>query len=1527
MADQEKKPVASISGDELLQKMTERASIPAEMTFARSYPIPLLIVAIGASAGGLDAVSRLFDAISAAIATDDTHCGILSGAAFVFVQHLDPTHNSLLATLLAEHTAMTVVEASDNCPIAAGHAYIIPPGRYLSVAAGRLHLSAPQTKHGTRMPFDLLLRSLANDCGPQTIGVVLSGTGTDGSLGLSALAATGGLIVAQDPEEAEFEGMPRSAVATGHVDRILRLADMPAVFADRARKIGGNAATPDVLWQKSDPAKSGTGAPDSQDQSATETELVSDSEATTLVAILAILHEHTAQDFRQYKSGTIIRRIERRLGLLGIEQGDLTEYLDLLHKRPAECRLLAKDLLIHVTGFFRDPKVFEALDKTIIPEMIRGFTAQQTLRIWVAGCSTGEEAYSIAMVCRDAITAAKRGIKLQIFASDVGSDAIAVARDGLYSIEIADSVPADRLTRYFTREDGGYRVLPILRGDVVFTVQDVLSDPPFSRMDLVSCRNLLIYLTPQAQAKVISLFHFALREGGILMLGSSETVGKNVGRFEVIAKNERFYRHIGRSRLGEPGFPLSFGETLPRLATPNRDVAQARQSSLADICAKAILASHAPAAVLINGERQVLFSMGPTNRYLQLAPGYASHDLLAMAAPAMRRKLKLAIDQAIGGHPIRGGREPEASVYGKPLSGIHRNRTRLTLDGMTIWFHITVDRLTGENEDLLLVCFVDEPAATAVVPSIPGHVDAGRIAELERELQAARAELQLSIQNEETSHQEQKAINEEALSVNEEFQSTNEELLTSKEELQSLNEELTALNSQLQESLDRQRLTSDDLQNVLYSTNIGTLFLDLDLKIRFFTPAVSALFHIIPGDIGRPLADLRSIAADDTLLADAHKVVSSANSIECEVAAPGAIFFLRRIFPYLTHDGRIEGVVITFADITERKAIEEALETTKHEAERANLAKSRFLAAASHDLRQPLQSLTLLKELLVQAVEGEKPQQLLARFEQTLRTISGMLNALLDINQIEAGVVRPQPIGFPLSDVFERMHDEFGDLAQAQDLSLRIVPTSVAVETDPHLLEQILRNLLENAIKYTEQGKVLLGARRQGQSLRIEVGDTGIGIPEIDLQAIFDEFHRVDNGTSERNRGLGLGLSIVQRLGRLLGHHIDVRSEPGKGSVFSITVPMSQGQTLKKLAAWPDGAEATPPCRSKVVVVDDDPDIRDLLELLLKANGCIVSTAANAAAALKLVAAGAIQPEILLTDYNLPHGMNGLELLKNLRVLLNQDLPGIILTGDVATETLAKIALEDCMQLSKPVDPRELVQAIERLSPTQAWPASPGMPLSANLATAVVYVVDDDPDICLTLCEVLQGDGHSARHFDSCEAFMAAYRPGGEGCLLVDAHLPGISGLDLLKTLRARGDDMPVILITGDGDIALAVEAMQAGACEFIEKPANRAELLAGVARAIAQSHNIRRAAAVHDDAAARIAELTARQREIMGLILAGHSSKNIAADLDISQRTVENHRAAIMQRMHVKSLPELARLAIKAEPGRGASERIVQKD
>ena len=754
------------------------------------------VVGIGTSAGGLDACRKLLTVLPAE-----------PGMAFILVQHLDPTHESMMVELLAGHTSMPVQQASDGMPLERDQFYLIPPGTYLSVVDGTLRLSQPLARHGARLPFDFLLRSMAEDCGSRAIAVILSGSGSDGSLASSTIKENGGLVIAQDPEEAEYDGMSRAAIDTGCVDNVLPIAKMPAVLAKHSRRLARRLA-------RNDPAQDPVGDP--------------------LPDIIELLRANSGHDFRLYKRGTLQRRIERRMAVAGTPDGDMQSYLAQLRSDGNERDLLAKDLLINVTSFFRDAAVFDLLAEKFIPDLVREQKSDVPLRIWVAGCSSGEETYSLTILFREAIAAANSSVKLQVFASDVDTESIALAREGVYPDTIESDVSAERLRRFFSKEDRNYRVSTDLRSTITFTVQDLLADPPFSRIDMVSCRNLLIYLRPEAQSRVISLFHFALRQDGLLLLGNSETVGHLDTYFSPIAKAERLYRHVGRSRPGEIGFLIGSGDSVRAAPSPRPPRIASRQASLAELCRELVLETYAPAALLINRSNECLYSIGPTDRYLRVAPGQPTHDLFAMAREGMRTKLRSAIQRAVQENAL-------VSVAGG----------RAKHDGVTVRFSIDVQPVLSDGEPLLLICFVEEPKRERLLSPALEEPDLPRVADLERELAATRVELQAAIRNLEISGEEQKAINEEALSANEEFQSTNEELLTSKEELQSLNEELTALNSQLQETLERQRTTSNDLQNVLYSTDIATLFLDRALQIRFFTPAIKSFFSIIPSDIGR----------------------------------------------------------------------------------------------------------------------------------------------------------------------------------------------------------------------------------------------------------------------------------------------------------------------------------------------------------------------------------------------------------------------------------------------------------------------------------------------------------------------------------------------------------------------------------------------------------------------------------------------------------------------------------------------------
>jgi two-component system CheB/CheR fusion protein len=1433
----------------------------------RCFPV----VGIGASAGGLEACKTLVEAVPSG-----------SGIAFILVQHLDPSHESMMVELLAGHTSLTVRQAADGMPVEPNNLYVIPPGTYLSVEHGALVVSPPTARHGARLPFDFLLNSMAEHLGSRVIAVVLSGTGADGAAALKAVKDRGGLVIAQEPAEAGYDGMPRSAIATGLVDLVLPASQIAPAVARHCQDHG-------LIQPLGDPL------PDGATRSA-------------LTRIIDLLLTKTAHDFRLYKRGTLERRIERRMAMAAIKLRDLEGYLAFLGSDPGELELLAKDLLINVTNFFRDPKVFDLIESEIIPDLVGSAAPDQRLRIWVPGCSTGEEAYSLTILLLEQIAAVKAKTKLQVFASDIDADAVASARDGLYPKTIEADVSPARLAEFFTKEETGYRISAQLRASVVFTVQDVLSDPPFSRIDLVSCRNLLIYLQPEAQAKAIGLFHFALRQGGVLLLGSSETIPDIEGRFEVISKPARLYRQIGRSRPGDLHFPMVSGD--PR--NPSRrgaDLAGARPALHAALCQRLLLDKYAPAAVLIDHKHNCLFSVGPIGRYLELAVGFPNHDLLSVTRPQVRPKLRAALQRAA----LEKTRVVVAGV-------------EMVRDAAAAPFGIAVEPVDSDGENLLLVCFIEEPKPeTHHRRSRLNATGQGpRIRQLEQELEETQKELRNATHELESSSEEQKAVNEEALSVNEEFQATNEELVASKEELQSLNEELTALNAQIQETLERQRTTSNDLQNVLYSTDVATLFLDTDLKIRFFTPATKSVFGVIPGDIGRPLEDLRALTADANLLKDARIVLQTLAPIEHEIEGRNGAWFARRVLPYRTQGTGAEGVVITYVDVTDRRHAREAVDAAKKQADLANAAKSRFLAAASHDLRQPLQTSVLIQGLLAKIVEGKKPQALVERLADSLGSMSEMLNALLDINQIDAGTIVVSAIDFPIGELLGRLQSEFAYHAQSQGLILRVVPCSLLVRTDPRLLEQMIRNLVSNALKYTRRGRVLLGCRRRAGVLSVEVWDTGIGIPAEDLQSIFEEYHQLDNPARERSRGLGLGLSIVQQLGKLLDHPVHVRSRPGRGSAFAVEIPLTAGHGAPpaKLIGKPTVSEMDPVAArtGTILVIEDDPDVRELLELVLEREGHRVATAIDGVSALELVERGSLRPDIILADYNLPNGMTGVKTAVKLQARLGVETPIIILTGDISTRALKAITDEGCTQLNKPVQLHELNQAIQRLLPP-AKAASTSMGPGGEAARdrgdgPVIFIVDDDHQIRAALRDLLEADGRIVEAFADCDAFLKAYRHGQSGCLLVDAYLPGMTGLELLNRLRQLGHVLPAVMITGNSDVAMAVDAMKAGTSDFIEKPVRAAELLSSIDRALEDGRDSRKLTARREDAVMHLGSLTARQHQIMAMVLAGHPSKNIAADLQISQRTVENHRASIMKKTGSKSLPALARLALAAASG-----------
>ncbi|WP_438362900.1 chemotaxis protein CheB [Nioella halotolerans] len=1461
------------------------------------------VIAIGASAGGLEACRALL-----------MHLPVHTPAAFILVLHLDPTHDSMIVDLLDSHTELHVVQAAEGMTLRPGCLHVIPPGVFLTVAQGVIHLSEPESGKAVRLPFDALLQSLASDIGALSGCIVLSGTGTDGTKGICDIHAAGGLVIAQDPIEAGHTGMPESAIATGYVNEALptdRMLGAINRFLAHGPDGTGPASEEEVMagadagtgWRHmdgdamarraadADTEQRGTYAAPRQDADDPGTRLYDD--------ILAFMGDHAVQDISLYKRGTLERRIARRMAAVGFEDDEQARYLDLLRSDTEERARLASDLLIHVTSFFRDPYVFDQLSDSVIAELLEGLPSDRPLRVWVAGCSTGEEAYSMAMTCLEVIEAAGSGTRLQILASDVDPDAIATARKGFYPKSIEETVSSDRLARFFVPDDGGWRATSELRDVIVFTVADILSDPPFSGIDLLTCRNLLIYLAPEAQKCVVARCCFALRPGGLLLLGAAEMPGPGDTCFAVEHKETRTWRRVGQSNPGDLHYPTGTRESVA--PAPEQNLGQdsgktpSRRTGLADLCRRILLENYAPAAALLNAQLEVLYLFGPTDIYLKIGEGHPAPGFLGMLPKSLRARVQEAAATCTPHYPV------------VTVSGWRVADTRS--------FDIALHSVAGETEPLLLACFLDTPHKEQTPASSREQEAGDHAADLEAELATTRRELHDAVRDLEREIEAHGADKAEALSVNEEFQSTNEELLASKEELQSLNEELTALNGQLQETLELHRTTANDLQNVLYSTDVATLFLDQDLNIRFFTPTARAIFHLIPTDVGRPVTDLAAVSIDENLVTDAQKVIAFPDLIEREIAAAEEVWFLRRIQPYRTEGERVEGVVITYLDITERKRINAALEVAMNEANRANRAKSRFLAAASHDLRQPLQSMALLHRLLGHQKRSTEGARLVKLLDQTLDSMTAMLDSMLDVNRIESGIIRPDIRPVAIAPLLQRLVDEFEPQCDLKGLKLRSVPSRAWVRTDPQLLEQILRNLLSNAVKYTSKGGILIGCRRHGPRLDVSVLDSGIGVAESEIKAIFDAYYQGDTAYAFADHGLGLGLSIVHRLAELMGHPVSVRTTPRKGSAFTVELHRAEeteDDATETVARQAPVGTSKPRQTGTILLVEDEDELRALLAETLINEGHTVLAKTDAKAALAWADGSVQPPDLLLTDYELPGGNDGLGLAQDLSDILGAKVPSIILTGDITTETIKRIAASDHRQVTKPVKPAVLLAELSDLMLKErcekAQTARRSDPSSMS-----VHVVDDDPAIRESMCRLFEAEGWIGATYATAEDFLAAPRPEGAACLLVDNVLPGLDGVALIARLRSQRSQLPVVMLTGHGDAATAVAAMKAGASDLIEKPARAAELLASVRHAVKIGSNGDPKSEAGNTAREVFSDLTPRERDVLAKVLDGAPNKIIAHDLGINQRTVENHRASVMRKTGAGSLPSLVRLALAA--------------
>jgi two-component system CheB/CheR fusion protein len=834
-----------------------------------SFPV----VGIGASAGGLAAIEEFLAALPS---------GESAGMAFVLVQHLDPDHKSLLLDLVKRYTLMNVAWAEDGTEVRPGCAYIMPPNRGMVLAAGRLVLTEPEKPRGLRLPIDVFFRSLAADQGELAVGVVLSGTGSDGALGVRAIKGAGGLVIVQTPESAAYDGMPKSAIATGSIDYVLSPADMPEQLLGYVGRAFGHG-------------------PQSDRAAAT-------GEADLLPRILLLLRDRSGHDFTHYKLSTVGRRIKRRMDVTRVN--DMAEYLALMESDPLEAETLFRDLLIGVTNFFRDTSAFEALAADIVPELIGTPSTGDPVRVWVPGCSTGEEAYSIAMLLLEQAASVKRNATIQVFATDIDSDAIDKARAGVYPTSISADVSPERLARFFVQDGDTYRVLKSVRDCLVFAKQDVTKDPPFSRVDLISCRNLLIYMDATLQQKVVTLFHYALNRDGYLFLGSSETVGPAADLFAAVDKKWKLFkrRSVNTPRQSSTTAmpPAGALDTPPR----TRRVVPLRVR-VRDLAEKALLDKHAPACVVINAEGDVLYIHGHTGRYLEPAAGEPSESLFKMAREGLRLELVAGVRKVL--------------AHTEPVRFEH---LRVKTDGEVSLVNLVIEPMPGPDavKGVLLVLFEDVPSSGDVADAITVESEADReqrIADLDRELTSKDEYLREIVEELEASNEELKSANEELQSSSEEMQSTNEELETSREELQSINEELVTVNSELGEKVLEVSRANNDMSNMISGTGIGTMFVDEQLLIRRFTPAVTAIMNLIPSDVGRPLGDITPrLQGDIDLVGAAAGVLNTLAPVEAQVEDDAGRVYRMRVQPYRTLDNVIEGAVLTFADATEQTRLQ-----------------------------------------------------------------------------------------------------------------------------------------------------------------------------------------------------------------------------------------------------------------------------------------------------------------------------------------------------------------------------------------------------------------------------------------------------------------------------------------------------------------------------------------------------------------------------------------------------------------------------
>ncbi|MBC1312168.1 PAS domain-containing protein [Trichormus variabilis PNB] len=1366
------------------------------------------IVGMGASAGGLEAFTELLNNLPS-----DT------GMGFVLIQHLVPDQKSLLSEILSQTTQMPVVEVQNGMVVAPNHVYVIPPNTMMTISQGTLYLSPRKKTRGQVMSIDTFFFSLAEDRGNKAIAVVLSGGDGDGTRGLEAIKAAGGITFAECQESARVSSMPNTAVASGSVDFILT----PQAIAQELANISRHPYIKPTTPEKS-------------------TEVIPET-GDALHTIFSLLKAATGVDFNYYKQTTLKRRIFRRMILYKLER--LEDYVRYLQENLAEVKALYQDVLITVTNFFRDPEVFEALKTTVFPQIIsREQTPDKPIRVWVAGCSTGEEAYSIAICLLEYLSNQSINTTIQIFATDINEVAIEKARIGIYKpSQVLDVSPA-RLQRFFVPVEGGYQISKPVRELCVFARQNLISEPPFSRLDLISCRNVLIYLGATVQKKLIPMFHYGLKSTGFLLLGTSETVGEFSDLFALVDRKHKIYsRKMAPARLGMD-LLASHYPTEPAKPQPPVNEDGWNDLQMQKEADRIVLSQYAPVGVIIDNDLEIVQFRGQTSAYLQSPPGRPSFNLLKMAKAELRLELRTAIHQA-----------KKRGIAVKKEGLLIKDNEQVKL----IKFDVVPFKAPGRAERYFLVMFAEMPTAATSMLGVAGDEtrqqkqtnNAQEINQLKQELASTKEYLQSIIEEQQATNQDLRAANEEILSSNEELQSTNEELETAKEEIQATNEELNTINDELQRRNIESTQVSNDLQNLLSSINIPILMLGGDLRIRRFTPTAERIYNLIPTDIGRPLSDINHNLNISDLEQQIQEVIGTLTFKVQEVQDNEGHWYDLRIRPYRTMDNKIDGAVVVLVDIdalkrsaeqlrasrdyaeaivdtmreslvvldlnlrvvranrsfyetfqiqpteTEQRLIfdigngrwnipqlrslleeippnitpfqdievghnfeqlgyktlrlnarkmpqiddtqlillliEDITQQKQLEAERtqllaqehsareaaetANRAKDEFLSILSHELRNPLNTILGWASLLsTHQLEADTVNQGLEAIERSAQAQAHLISDLLDVSRISSGRLRMDAQPIELIPIIEAAIAVVRLAAEAKNIHIetQLDPTQKTIVGDPIRLQQVIWNLLSNAIKFTPvRGRIDITLEYTDFHAQIQISDTGQGISPDFLPFIFERFRQADGSRTRSNTGLGLGLSIVRHLVELHGGTVAAQSPgEGLGATFTIRLPLQTTEggtsvlnTSDSLASTNKTELSTENIASlaglRVLVVDDEPDIRLLFKLVLEEYGVEVATVGSASAALSTLTGNPNGYDILLSDIGLP-GEDGYALIRNVRALspeLGGQIPAAALTAYAGYAEYAQaLAAGFQMHLAKPVEPYQLVSLVASLA-------------------------------------------------------------------------------------------------------------------------------------------------------------------------------------------------------------------------------------